>query len=39
MKISEIALAVGYNEPQYYVTVFKKYMGLTPRKYREMHLL
>ena len=36
-KISRIAFEVGYNEPQYYVTVFKKYTGVTPRKYRELY--
>lgn len=37
-KITEIAYAVGYNEPQYFTMTFKKYMDMTPRDYREMLL-
>jgi YesN/AraC family two-component response regulator len=37
-KITEIAYAVGYNEPQYITMTFKKYTDMTPRDYREMLL-
>lgn len=37
-KITEIAYAVGYNEPQYFTMTFKKYTDMTPRDYREMLL-
>nr|WP_302651383.1 response regulator [uncultured Agathobaculum sp.] len=33
-KLSEIAFDIGYNEPQYFSYIFKKYTGLTPRDYR-----
>jgi len=32
--ISEIALAVGFDSPQYFATVFKKHLGISPHKYR-----
>lgn len=35
--ISEIARCVGYNEVATFIRVFKKYEGITPGKYKEMH--
>lgn len=37
-KLSEIAISVGFNDPQYFSTIFKKHTGLTPRLYRELYL-
>ena len=33
-KIYEICENVGYNNPQYFSVVFKKYMGCSPREYK-----
>ncbi|MDQ6417834.1 response regulator [Paenibacillus sp. LHD-117] len=35
-KVFEIAAQVGYKEYKYFVTVFKSYMGMTPKKYRSL---
>lgn len=35
--ITETALACGFSSPSYYTKVFRKYMGCTPRSYREAH--
>lgn len=37
-RIADIAYSVGFNEPQYFSIMFKKYTKLTPRDYREMYL-
>ncbi|MCC8061451.1 MAG: response regulator [Clostridiales bacterium] len=34
LKIYEICDQVGYNNPQYFSVVFKKYMGCSPREYK-----
>ena len=34
IRISQIALQVGYSEPQYFHRVFKKNIGITPLQYR-----
>ena len=34
MKVYEICEKVGYNNPQYFSVVFKKYMGCSPRDYK-----
>lgn len=38
LRITDIAYAVGFKEPQYFSIVFKKLTQLTPRDYREIHL-
>lgn len=35
-KVFEIAAQVGYKEYKYFVTVFKTYLGMTPKKYRTI---
>ncbi len=37
-KILEIAELVGYDNPQYFSTIFKKYYGVHPNQFRTMHL-
>ena len=34
MRISDIELSVGYPNPQYFSTLFKKYTGIPPAEYR-----
>jgi two-component system, response regulator YesN len=36
--IKEICVKVGFNNPSYFVTWFKKNTGLSPTEYRRMHL-
>lgn len=36
MKISDVALSVGFSNPQRYNDMFKKYMHTTPLKYRRL---
>jgi len=38
MKISEIALAVGYRNSKYFWNIFKKTNGISPSEYRELHV-
>lgn len=35
MLVFEVADAVGFDNPRYFVAVFKKETGLTPKAYRE----
>lgn len=35
LKISEIAYKVGYNDPQYFSYLFKKYNQCSPKEYRQ----
>lgn len=35
LKMFEVAQMVGYENPQYFSTVFKKYTGIYPMKYRK----
>ncbi len=35
MKLSSIAMEIGYNEPNYFSHVFKKAEGITPKEYRS----
>ena len=34
MKLTDIALEIGYNEPNYFSHVFRKTVGMTPKEYR-----
>jgi two-component system response regulator YesN len=34
MRSSEIAYQVGYRDPHYFSSTFKKMQGMTPREYR-----
>lgn len=36
MRLSDIALEIGYNEPNYFSHVFRKMEGITPKEYRAM---
>ena len=35
MRLSDIALEIGYNEPNYFSHVFHKTVGMTPKEYRS----
>lgn len=35
MKLSDIAYAIGYNEPHYFSYIFKKHTGISPSMYRK----
>ena len=35
LKSSEIAYRSGYNDPHYFSATFKKYMGMSPKEYRN----
>jgi len=37
MKIYEIAIEVGYQNPNYFIKVFKKHYGATPQEYRNQN--
>ena len=37
MRLSDIALEIGYNEPNYFSHVFRKTEGMTPKEYRSRH--
>ena len=37
MSLTDIAIYVGFPSQSYFGRVFKKYMGMTPKKYRETH--
>jgi two-component system response regulator YesN len=34
MRLSDIAMEIGYNEPNYFSHVFRKVEGITPKEYR-----
>ena len=36
MKLADIALEIGYNEPNYFSHVFRKSEGMTPKEYRSL---
>jgi AraC-like DNA-binding protein/ligand-binding sensor protein len=36
--LTDIALSLGYGDQSYFTKVFKKHIGVSPRKYREMAL-
>lgn len=35
LEVAEIAMAVGFSEPNYFTSIFKKYTNLTPLAYRK----
>ena len=37
MRLSDIAMEIGYNEPNYFSHVFRKTVGVTPKEYRRDH--
>ena len=37
MKLADIAMEIGYNEPNYFSHVFRKYEGMTPKEYRNRY--
>ena len=37
LKLSAIALEIGYNEPNYFSHVFRKSEGMTPKEYRNLY--
>jgi AraC-like DNA-binding protein len=38
LSLTDIALSLGYGDQSYFTKVFKKHIGVSPRKYREMAL-
>jgi two-component system response regulator YesN len=36
-RIPDIVQAVGFRDPSYFIRVFKKHVGITPMRYRQMH--
>jgi len=38
LPVTKIAMDSGFSTSQYFSTVFKKYTGISPSEYREMHL-
>lgn len=37
LKVNEIALYLGFKTASYFTSFFKKYTGLTPKEYRNLH--
>ena len=37
--LSDIALSIGFCDQSYFTKEFKKTMSITPRQYRNMHIL
>lgn len=37
LSVKEVAFASGYNSAEYFLYIFKKMMGMTPREYRLRH--
>lgn len=38
LSVSEVALAVGFQDFTHFSRIFRKYMGCNPKKYRDMHV-
>ena len=34
-KVEEVVELIGYNDTNYFIKIFKKYVGTTPAKYRN----
>lgn len=37
LSLSEVAFQVGYNDPNYFIKIFKSMEGVNPKDYRRMH--
>jgi two-component system response regulator YesN len=37
-KVYEISIEVGYQNPHYFIKLFKKHYGTTPQEYRNAHV-
>jgi len=37
LDINEIAYQIGYSDPGYFIKTFKKYLQITPKKWRDTH--
>ncbi len=37
LSVKEVAFASGYNSTEYFLYIFKKKMGMTPRQYKTLH--
>ena len=37
LSVKEVAFASGYNSTEYFLYIFKKKMGMTPREYKTLH--
>ncbi len=38
LSVNEITAKLGYNTPHYFIKIFKKKYGVTPKKYQSMHM-
>ncbi|MNC81951.1 DNA-binding transcriptional regulator GadX [compost metagenome] len=38
MALKEVSLLAGFNDVSHFVATFRKKEGITPAKYRELHL-
>lgn len=38
VRLADIGIMVGYTEPSYFSKIFKKYVALTPKEYRQMSI-
>ena len=38
VRLADIGAMVGYTEPSYFSKIFKKYVALTPKEYRQMYI-
>lgn len=36
MRINDIAAKAGYNDVSYFISIFKKYTGVTPKEWRSL---
>ena len=39
LKIYEVSSRIGYNNTNYFIRIFKKYVGLTPAEYKETYFI
>ena len=35
LKVSDVAVCVGYNDVSYFIQTFKKYYDMTPEQYKK----